>query len=92
MKSKKRLIRKKNERPWVEFYQDAPANLKYPNISIVDLLRKSAEKYPDNVAYEYFGNKCSYRELIGKIEHVARALKSYGVEKNDRVKIGRAHV
>lgn len=87
MKSKKKMMRKKNERPWVEFYQDVPSNLKYPNISIVDLLRKSAEKYPNHTAYEYFGNKCSYIELIEKIEVVARALKSYGVEKNDKVTI-----
>lgn len=87
MKTKQRIKRKKNERPWVEFYQDVPANLKYPNISIVDLIRKSTEKHPDNTAYEYFGNKCSYRELMEKIEVMARALKSYGVEKNDRVTI-----
>lgn len=87
MKTKQANKRKKNERPWVEFYQDVPANLKYPNISIVDLIRKSVEKYPDNTAYEYFGNKCSYKELMEKIEVVARALKSYGVEKNDKVTI-----
>ena len=87
MKNKKRLMRKKNERPWVEFYQDVRANLKYPNIAIVDLLRKSAVKYPDHIAYEYFGNKCTYSELMDKIEMVARALKSYGVEKSDRVTI-----
>ena len=87
MKSKQKLMRKKNERPWAEFYQDVPSTLKYPNISIVDLLRKSVEKYPENTAYEYFGNKCSYIELMNKIEVVARALKSYGVEKNDKVTI-----
>ncbi len=87
MKNKKNLIRKKNERPWIDFYQDVPSTLKYPNISIVDLLRNSVEKYSENTAYEYFGNKCSYKELFEKIEMVARALKSYGVEKNDKVTI-----
>lgn len=86
MKTNK-TTRKKNERPWLDFYQDCPSNLKYPNISIVDLIKKSCDKYSESVAYEYFGNKCTYRELLLKIENTAKALKSYGVEKNDRVTI-----
>lgn len=78
----------KNDRPWINFYnKNVPANLKYPNISIVDLIIKTASDYPENIAYEYFGNKCSYRDLIAKIEIVAKALKSYGVEKNEKVTI-----
>ena len=33
--------RRKNDRPWTAFYRDVPANLKYPNISIVDLIKKT---------------------------------------------------
>lgn len=80
--------RKKNERPWIAFYEkDVPANLKYPNISLVDLVRKSADKNPYNIAYEYFGNKCTYYDFMLKVETVAKALKSYGIEKNDKVTI-----
>lgn len=84
MKSNK----KKKDRPWIDFYEnDVPANLKYPNLSLVDLIRKSADDHPYNIAYEYFGNKCTYYDFMIKIETVAKALKSYGVEKNDRVTI-----
>lgn len=85
MKLNKKIRR---ERPWVDFYENGvPASLKYPNISIVDMIRRTAEDYPDNIAYEYFGNKCTYHDFMSKIETVAKALKSYGVEKNDRVTI-----
>ena len=81
------MKRKKNNKPWLEFYEDVPATLKYPNISIVDLIKKSSLDHLSNVAYEYFGYKTTYKEFISKIEHVAKSLKSYGVNKGDKVTI-----
>ena len=81
------MKRKKNNKPWLEFYEDVPATLKYPNISIVDLIKKTTLDHPNNIAYEYFGYKTSYKEFIKKIEYVAKALKSYGISKGDKVTI-----
>ena len=77
----------KNNRPWTAFYGNVPANLKYPNISIVDLINETSLKYPNNIAYDYFGSKCTYKELMQKIETVARALKAYGIQKGEKVTI-----
>ena len=77
----------KNNRPWTAFYGNVPANLKYPNISIVDLINETDLKYPNNIAYDYFGSKCTYKELMQKIETVARALKAYGIQKGEKVTI-----
>lgn len=77
------------ERPWLKFYEEEniPGNLEYPDCSMVDMIMQSAEKWPDNVAYIYYGHKVTYKNFVKKIEKVARALKNYGVKEGDRVTI-----
>ncbi|MBR0430895.1 AMP-binding protein [Candidatus Saccharibacteria bacterium] len=85
MKNKKEY----KERPWLEFYdeQGIPGNIEYPDCSMVDMVMQSAEKWPDNVAYVYYGHKVTYKNFVKKIEKAARALKNYGVKEGDRVTI-----
>ena len=47
------------ERPWLEFYDDEgiPSSIEYPDCSMVDMVMQSAEKWPDNIAYTYYGHK-----------------------------------
>lgn len=82
---KKELV----ERPWLKFYEDEgiPANIEYPDCSMVDMVMQSAEKWPDNIAYSYYGHKVTYKNFVRKIEKTARALKNYGVKEGDRVTI-----
>ena len=77
------------ERPWLKFYEEEniPGNLEYPDCSMVDMIMQSAEKWPDNVAYIYYGHKVTYKNFVKKIEKTARALKNYGVKEGDRVTI-----
>jgi len=76
-------------RPWLKFYdeENIPGSLEYPDCSMVDMIIKSAEKWPDNVAYSYYGHKVTYKNFVRKIEKAARALKNYGVKEGDRVTI-----
>lgn len=77
------------ERPWLEYYDEEgiPSNIEYPDCSMVDMVIQSAEKYPDNIAYVYYGHKVTYKNFVKKIEKTARALKNYGVKEGDRVTI-----
>ncbi len=77
------------ERPWLKYYEDEglPANLEYPDCSMVDMVLQSAEKWPDNMAYSYYGHKVTYKNFVKKIEKTARALKNYGVKEGDRITI-----
>ncbi len=77
------------ERPWLEFYDEEgiPSHLEYPDCSMVDMVMQSAEKWPDNIAYVYYGHKVTYKNFVKKIEKTARALKNYGVKEGDRVTI-----
>ncbi len=84
---KKSNLKKINKnRKWLGQY-DRRSNLEYPNTSMVDALMEVARKYPKYYAYEYFGNKVTYREFMKQIEAVAKSLKNYGVAKSDRVTI-----
>lgn len=68
-------------------YYKNKSKLKYPNISLYDLIEKTAKKYPKNIAYNYFGKKSNYQEVLKEIEKCAKALKSIGIRKNDVVTI-----
>ena len=86
MKSNKK---ENNKYPWSEYYSEEgiPQDIKFPDCSMVDMVIQSAEKWPDNTAYTYYGHKVSYKNFVKKIEKTARALKNYGVKEGDRVTI-----
>ena len=85
----KKSNKERKERPWLSYYEEEniPSHLEYPDCSMVDMILQSAEKWPDNVAYSYYGHKVTYKNFVKKIENVARALKNYGVKEGDRVTI-----
>ena len=76
-------------KPWLAYYdEEGVANsIEYPDCSMVDMIMQSAEKWPDNTAYIYYGHKVTYKNFVKKIEKTARALKNYGVKEGDRVTI-----
>ena len=75
------------KRPWYSFYGDVPEHLDYPDVSIYELIERTAENYPYYYALEYFGKKITYREFILKIKKCASALIEMGVKPRDRVTI-----
>ena len=77
------------DKPWLAYYdeENLPSELEYPDCSMVDMVMQSAEKWPDNTAYVYFGHKVTFKNFVKKIEKAARALKNYGVKEGDRVTI-----
>lgn len=81
--------KKEQIKPWAEYYKEEniPESIDYPDCSMVDMVIQSAEKWPDNTAYVYYGHKVSYKNFVKKIEQTARALKNYGVKEGDRVTI-----
>ena len=80
---------KKGKQPWLKYYEEEnlPSHIEYPDCSMVDMIMQTAEKYPDNTAYSYYGHKVTYKNFVKKIEKTARALKNYGVKEGDRVTI-----
>ncbi len=88
MRKSSRKYRKLLERaPWIKYYGDIPPILDYPNFSIVEMLEKTAKKFPNLIAYEYFGRECKFSRFIEKIEETACALKEQGIKENDVITI-----
>ena len=87
MRKSKQAKLDKKLRPWLEYYTDIPANMEYPSYSMYDKVLETAQKYPDNMAYSYFGSKVTYKEFIEKVKETARALKNYGIKEDDRITI-----
>jgi len=73
--------------PWLSSYGDVPHSLNYPEYSMAQMVFKTAEKYPDIVAYDFFGCKQSYKKFASEIRLCARSLLAIGIKKTDRVTI-----
>ena len=73
--------------PWKEHLGDVPFTLDYFQGSMFEAVANIAEKYPDNVAFDFYGKATTYKELIREIETCAKALKTIGVREGDRATI-----
>ena len=73
--------------PWFKFYGDMPHTLNYPAKTIYELVRATALKYPNDVAYEFMGKNVTYSQFMARIDRVAKALLALGVGKGDRFTI-----
>lgn len=73
--------------PWLEHYGDVPHNIDYPDCSMVELVRRAADKTPSATACSFMGRHTSYSKLMENIDLAARAFAAIGVRENSRVMI-----
>ncbi len=73
--------------PWFKAAGDIPVTLNYYNGSMVDTIEATANAIPNTYAYNFYGNKVSYRDFIAQIHEAAKALRAQGVNVGDRVTI-----
>ena len=72
--------------PWYKYYGNNN-KINYPDLTIYELVEKTANTYPSYYAYEYYGKKVTYKEFISKIKKTASALVNMGVKEGDVVTI-----
>ncbi len=82
-----RKIELRLERDRHGYIEKLPEDFEYPEGSLYDVVYESAKKWPSRTALEYYSMEISYKELLKKIDKVARALKAIGVNKGDTVTI-----
>jgi long-chain acyl-CoA synthetase len=74
------------EKIWFDNYPaGVPKEVEIPDISLGEMLERSAAKYPGNVAVIFINNKISYAKLDELANRFANVLKKLGVQKGDRV-------
>ncbi|MCL2125004.1 MAG: AMP-binding protein [Oscillospiraceae bacterium] len=75
------------ETPWLNSYGNVPHNLDYPDCSMARMVLDAAEKYPDIIAYNFFGCKKTYKGFAEEIRRCARGFLAAGILRGQRVTI-----
>ena len=78
---------KKVETNWYKFYNNVSKHLEYPDVSLYEMLENNSYNRLNLTAYNYFGTKATFKELLDQIEVCAKALKKIGVKEKDKVTI-----
>ena len=65
--------------------EEVPKNLIFPDLTLGDMLRQSARKWPDARVIWFLGKTMTYRKLDDLVDHMASALHKLGVRKGDVV-------
>ena len=73
--------------PWKAAMGDIPMHLEYFEGSMFDKVLDIANRYPNNVAFDFMGRSTTYKKMVEEIENCARALKTIGVREGDHVTI-----
>ncbi len=79
----KKFVYKVSDKPWLQYYKNIPEHLEYYDGSMYSNVKEASEKFPNNIALEYFYTKMTYKDLINKIEECAKSLKAIGVKENE---------
>jgi len=72
---------------WFKYYGDVPHTLEYPDISMYEMVKKTAKDYPDYIAYDFMGRAVTYQKFIEEIDICAKALVMQGVKIGDAVTV-----
>ncbi|MEO6435995.1 MAG: AMP-binding protein, partial [Tepidisphaeraceae bacterium] len=75
------------EQPWLAHLdrERIPRSLHYPTTTLGRLLDQAVERFGDNEAVVYNTSRCTYRDLLIRVNRVAGGLARIGVRKGDRV-------
>ncbi|MCJ7631838.1 long-chain fatty acid--CoA ligase, partial [Candidatus Bathyarchaeota archaeon] len=73
-----------SNRPWFKFWpKDVPKHVDFPEIPLFQILKDSATKYPNRVAFTFLDRSLTYKELDHLTDRFATALSSMS-KKGDR--------
>ncbi len=75
-------------KPWHRHYDyNVPLTLRYPRISVADLLQIPANSFPDKAALNFYGTEMTFWELREQVLRLANALGAMGLKKGERIGI-----
>lgn len=75
-------------RPWLRNYDyNVPTTIRYPRITVPDLLQIPVSTYPNKPALSFFDNKTTFFELRQQVYRFTNVLVELGIKKGERVGI-----
>jgi long-chain acyl-CoA synthetase len=76
------------KRPWLKSYEPGvPATINYEEITMPDILDRTAATYPDKAALIFQGYSITYRQMKDMVDRFAACLADFGVKQGDAVAI-----
>ena len=76
-------------KPWLKYYGKVPESISYPDLTMYEMVKETAKKYPDIIAYDFMGTISTYNKFIKNIDKYASSLFYLGLRKGDRITISR---
>ena len=73
--------------PWKDHLGDLPFSIEYFDGTMYRALRRIAEQYPDNIAFDFEGATTTYSKMVEGIDRCAKAFRMIGVSKGDHVTV-----
>lgn len=73
--------------PWKDHLGELPFTLEYYDGTIYEGIKRAAEKYPNNIAFDFMGSSTTYRKMLSEIQRCAKSFRTLGVREGDRVTI-----
>jgi long-chain acyl-CoA synthetase len=76
------------DKPWLKSYQKGvPEHIDYEEICMPDVLDRTVNQFPKNIALIFQGYKLNFSELKDMVDRFATCLADFGVKKGDAVAI-----
>lgn len=76
------------DRPWLQHYDSqVPAELDYEELTIPEMLARTARELPNHTALVFKGARMTYAQLDDQVSRLATALQRLGVETGVRVAV-----
>jgi long-chain acyl-CoA synthetase len=76
------------KKPWLKSYEPGvPATINYEEITMPDILDRTAGKYPEMAALIFQGYSITYRQMKDMVDRFAACLTDFGVKQGDAVAI-----
>jgi len=76
------------KKPWLKSYEKGvPESITYEEITMPDILDRTAKEFPDKPALIFQGYTLTYRQLKDMVDRFATCLADFGVKQGDAVAI-----
>ena len=70
-------FKKKPDAPWKKYYDKKAMDLNVPDISLYEAFKENMKEYPKKYAYDYYGTKVTYEELLKKNRRMCECIHEF---------------